>query len=497
MAFKMNRSVIKGTPLHKASIAKAKSDSIVAQTRTTPESSLVTAAGALGESYIPALIDFSIHKRGFKLPKAEDKNTGNSSRTKKRVKTKKDKKKEANIDKSNDKTATKIEGAEKVKVEEKEPVKAKPIDILVGDKERADAKYIAPYVEEAEDEDDDFSYIENDNSGSTESSANTKNKPYRNWKRRQEEENIAAAEATKKRLDDASRKREEEAVSKGELDTRLTEAEVGGEEEDDFSYIENEPTIESKKAEEYKSPEAGTKEAEELSLRQKKASRKRTDANSLDIEPKEAELLPSAKTEVELKQAGKAPKPKAKIPKAHDNPKYKIKQPKRDSEGNLISMGGSTSSPGYSYEEESDQWSYNGRPIEQYEVPEEFVDSQDEQNQERDDRVMNQNLNSNTPSTKSTAVEPLPQPQPQSQSQPVVEEPTTTALDRKPRPSDFEGSFKEKQVQYKIANEKWWKAQQAEKGKSAVKMRDDRIYRNARADGPIRRNMIDGGYTPR
>jgi len=39
----MNRPVIKGTPLHKASIAKATSESIVAQTRTQADGSLVNA----------------------------------------------------------------------------------------------------------------------------------------------------------------------------------------------------------------------------------------------------------------------------------------------------------------------------------------------------------------------------------------------------------------------------------------------------------------------
>ena len=59
MAFKMNRPVIKGTPLHAASIAKATSESIVAQTRTQADGSLVGAGQALGKSYIPATIDYS------------------------------------------------------------------------------------------------------------------------------------------------------------------------------------------------------------------------------------------------------------------------------------------------------------------------------------------------------------------------------------------------------------------------------------------------------
>ena len=34
------------------------------------------------------------------------------------------------------------------------------------------------------------------------------------------------------------------------------------------------------------------------------------------------------------------------------------------------------------------------------------------------------------------------------------------------------------------------------KGKSPAEMRDNRIYRNALKDGPVRKNMIKGGYTP-
>jgi|TARA_R100000084_G_C4638875_1_gene142633 hypothetical protein len=59
MAFKMNRSIIKGTNQHKASIAKAKS--IVEQSRTTADKSLVEAGRVLGESYIPEAVDFSIY----------------------------------------------------------------------------------------------------------------------------------------------------------------------------------------------------------------------------------------------------------------------------------------------------------------------------------------------------------------------------------------------------------------------------------------------------
>ena len=59
MAFNMKRPIIKGTPLHKASIAKAK-ESIVSQARTQADASLVSGGRLLGESYVPGAIDFSI-----------------------------------------------------------------------------------------------------------------------------------------------------------------------------------------------------------------------------------------------------------------------------------------------------------------------------------------------------------------------------------------------------------------------------------------------------
>jgi len=73
MAFKMNRPVIKGTPIHKASIAKARSESIVSQARTQADSSLVSAGQVLGESYIPAAIDFSIDMPDYELGEREPK----------------------------------------------------------------------------------------------------------------------------------------------------------------------------------------------------------------------------------------------------------------------------------------------------------------------------------------------------------------------------------------------------------------------------------------
>jgi len=69
MAFKMNRPIIKGTSIHKASIAKAKP--VVSQRRTQADASLVASAEALGESYKPSKIDFEIDQYGIDVPKRE------------------------------------------------------------------------------------------------------------------------------------------------------------------------------------------------------------------------------------------------------------------------------------------------------------------------------------------------------------------------------------------------------------------------------------------
>ena len=59
MAFNMKRPIIKGTPLHKASIAKA-IEPTVANTRTKADPSLVYAADELGKSNMPGAIDYSL-----------------------------------------------------------------------------------------------------------------------------------------------------------------------------------------------------------------------------------------------------------------------------------------------------------------------------------------------------------------------------------------------------------------------------------------------------
>ena len=86
MAFKMNRPIIKGTANHKASIVKAKAESIVSQRRTQADASLVGASKAMGESYKPQAIDYSIKQKGIDFLDIKKE----SSKGKGKKKTKKD-----------------------------------------------------------------------------------------------------------------------------------------------------------------------------------------------------------------------------------------------------------------------------------------------------------------------------------------------------------------------------------------------------------------------
>ena len=64
----MNRPIIKGTPLHK--------ESIVAQTRTQADGTLIAASNAMGRSWIPAAIDYSNSIEKIKIPKKTEEKKG-------------------------------------------------------------------------------------------------------------------------------------------------------------------------------------------------------------------------------------------------------------------------------------------------------------------------------------------------------------------------------------------------------------------------------------
>jgi len=71
MAFRINRSIIKGTANHKASIAKAK-QAVVSQARVQADPTLVKYGGILGKSYIPQAIDYTIDQPEIKIPEKKE-----------------------------------------------------------------------------------------------------------------------------------------------------------------------------------------------------------------------------------------------------------------------------------------------------------------------------------------------------------------------------------------------------------------------------------------
>ena len=104
------------------------------------------------------------------------------------------------------------------------------------------------------------------------------------------------------------------------------------------------------------------------------------------------------------------------------------------------------------------------------EIPEE-----DDPEPELDEYNRIKALNSNTPKNQVTQKEVKP---------------------AKPLISDFEGNFFEKQKQYKEAMKAYKEKYDIKNGKSPTQMRDDRVYTNALKNGPVRKNMIEGGYKP-
>jgi hypothetical protein len=70
MTFRMTRPTIQGTEYHKASVLKAKAET-VAQTRTAADPTLVAAGSELGRSYIPKATDFTIKQPEIKIPEGD------------------------------------------------------------------------------------------------------------------------------------------------------------------------------------------------------------------------------------------------------------------------------------------------------------------------------------------------------------------------------------------------------------------------------------------
>jgi len=564
----MKRPVIKGTPLHKASIAKAKTESIVSQRRTQADSSLVAAGNALGESYIPAAIDFSIDQKAIKIPKSES--GGKGPKTSKKPKVTKyieekedddliedagldDKKTKGPKGKSyenwkvrEEKDNIRLAEENKARLDEasarrayrsKEVTKIEPISIkklptskkkleLEKATESADSKYVAPYVDEAEDKDNDYSGIENDNSDPTDGSTSAKNKPYKNWKVRENEKNIADAEANKAKADAASAKRVAEANAKAKADAEAKKNNTN------FNYnLDNNSDIVAQEVPKTK-PKTKSKvkvdpsvSAAETKAKKEFDNRDKTVVST--IKPKNIEQIPNNISEPKVEQA--LPLSERKTIKAHLDPNLnKEVLPDIEGTGNIQTprlnphdqyaanlpedaedhFTGSYNDYAYTTVmtdidgdgelDEQEVWTYKGDVINENQVSTDaytsiISDLSDKQEQKNNKEIKQkkENLNSNTPSNDSTSVDLTPQPQPAANNKTTPPQARTREQKENDKIyNDFRTSNYKKR---KMIEEGYSPIQ----SKSPMEMRDNRIYRNAQVDGPVRKNMIKGGYTPK
>jgi hypothetical protein len=444
MAFNMKRPVIKGTPLHKASIAKAK-ESIVSQRRTQADASLVGAGNALGESYIPAAIDYSIDQKAIKIPESGEE------------KVKKGKKGRKEIDM-----------AELLK-EDEDIVENAGLD---------DKRTVNP---------------------------NKKDKGYKNWKVREEKENIRLAEENKARLDAASAKRAKAAAEAKKNNTNMdfttknpdivmpedkpfkpnpkSDIRVMNKEELDAAQ---EKTINRDAL--ITQEEAGTatgdkgkgklvkKTKEELAI---EAEVKAKTAETLRVETERAAKVKADKIAVIKTEKAKVKAAEQKVKQDAVDIKNeairgrnKRKADAREFYGKDVKLTQARLNA-YSDAVKKQEAELSATPTE---IPE-----QDDPEPWEIAAQEKRDLNSNTP-----------------QNAPVQPEKKGVESEK---PKVSSGKQKRLDLKYKLAGPSVRANMEADgytplKGKSPMEMRDDRVYRNARVDGPVRKNMIKGGYKP-
>ena len=490
MAFNMKRPIIKGTPFHKASIAKAKQKSIVSQSRMAADGGLVKSGQLLGESYIPKEIDFSINREKpltrkdvEKLLKNKKKRKLNikKTKTKKKVKNKEKEEEEKNIVREEIITLDDIQNANENATKGDDVIDTGEGKDNKGEEVNNKKAKKKVYIEEKEDEDEvtpteDFDGEDGTTSGgSGDGSSDGVNRGYKNWKVREEERNLAEAEALKARMDAESRARQaNNTVSK--------------------------------------------------------------------IEPQDIKTISNNVKEPELITTGELPESEKPIP-AHLDKNLNKSKPKTNKEFNNLNLSTESNvhdeyyaSIGldptkvkskneakyndYTYSRvidengvEHDMWSYKNQPITDGQVSDEIYEAimtetaaqqekeynekLEQQELEKQSKIEEQEkaLNSNTPSNDSTQTNLLPQPETTSTNN-NVENTDVTEIPPKPRMSDFEGNFLEKAEQYKEAMRAYKEKYDTKYGKSPTQMRDDRVYRLSKPGGVVRKNMIKSGYEP-
>ena len=408
----MNRPVIKGTKTHKASIAKAKDKSIVAQTRTKGDSTLIGAAELLGKSYGVKNIDYTLSKDTLKVPEGDD-----------RVK-------------------------------------------FPGRKKKTDYGTYKEYV-------DDHNNLKKKMS---EKDKKAYGEPLseKDWT----ELNVGVGMKRPKE----KRESYSDIRKRKKLEKRYLKAEQG-EDEEDFSQIENEPSRKKKKDEPYISPSAGTEHGEEL-LRRNKEERnkalqeaaKKYGVKVEDLEAKEIggkrEFFPKqgavgGKDETQWDdELGRFRKPEAKLlTKEEQKIAVQDMKPKfpEGMDPNLAKTG---------------------------EIRLNYDTNTYEYTQQYYDRIAREKIQQKKEKTEKI----------QQKKQETIE-PVVGKVSGEIKSIVSKGRQKRLDKKYQNAGPSV-RANMIADGyippgsKTAALMRDDRIYANATKSGPVRKNMIKGGYIP-
>ena len=550
MAFRMNRPIIKGTANHKASIAKAKAKSVVSQSRTKADAGLIAASNALGKSYKPSEIDFELDKINIDVPEKKAKKTLTpEEQAAKDAKRAERKAKRKNIGKNIldvggkivDGVKTAVGGALLVPVAIGGglfKLGKNIVDEFGNIVEGAKDKYADNYVGKGEIDDPETNY------------KNTQE--YKDdLKKKQEAENEAkfrADQAANKPItlpprsvrSLPSNKQKDKLMestatantikSSKSTDRQMEKANEYMTQEYGENFDLNDPDIRKEYIDLLENPE---REGVQLSYDDKKdewvlgggylSPEDIKTQKNMQAAASQYGLQP---TDMQMGEDGKyTPKEGAVSPQYGDTwgdmgdgtmgwlddgrEQYYSQSGKKISKEKSEELAIKQEEKGRKalrQQNIDEAREYYGDVVTTKERFAEYMRLKNEgtlaesykaqQEQEQDiviDIEEEDDIDFTDPEyVEETTSEPVVE---ETTTEPVVEQVTTTP-DRKPRPSDFEGTWKEKQEQYKIANEKWYQAQQAKKGKSAMTMRDNRIYRNAVKGGTVQQNMIKSGYIP-
>lgn len=472
----MNRSIIKGTKLHKSSMAKAKR-SVVSQDRMQADRGLVEAGRDLGESNVGGAIDFGLDTKAdldFKREKQGDYVLGcmdSKANNYSAAATKDD----GNC------TYDEVVGTGSVSQEDLDIMNSgATIDFSDGNSNEGgdgggngdgNGTGTSNYVDEVEDDDEltpteDFDGEDGTTSGG---SGDGQGNGFSNeqWELEQEQEALRAANEIKANLDAESRRRSNEAYAAlSILPSRSVNSML-------ITNNSNSDIVALNPA----------------------------DINSQNVIPAHLDKNYSKNT------------PKAN--KEFNNLNLNTEQDVHDEYYTNLGLDPMSTKDSFKAEYndyeysrvvdengvEHDLWSYNNQQITDDQVgSNEYTAIMSEvaemQKKEYEQELLEkeQNLNSNTPKTESTETELLPQPQ--------AESTNNTEITEKPRMSDFQGNWFERAAQYKEAmraykekydvNYKTSPTQRSVRSKNELKY--DKIFKNAVPGGIAQQTMLKNGY---